>query len=122
MLYRLGLASEPSTRARTRTRTPSHSVPKRKSHSWLGLSDLVPTQGTVSTTIESGGETSSGTRLSRTRLSLRSVVLDAQSPGFGGITQCVAEQEVEGPPRLQLRDSLRHSLMRGSGYAVGGGA
>ena len=96
---------------------------KRKSHSWLGLSDLVPTQGTVETTIESGGETSSGTRLSRTRLSLGNVVLDAQSPGFGGITQCVAvEQEVEGPPRLQLRDSLRHSLMRGSGYAVDRGA
>lgn len=128
LLWRLGLASAPAS---ARARTPSHPSRSRsksaqkqhKSHSWFGLSDLVPTQGTTLTTI-TGPELEP--RLANSRgLSGRSGNggVDpnvATSPGLGGIKQSVVvEQEYEGPPRLQLRDSWRNSLMRGSVYHMG---
>jgi hypothetical protein len=120
LLWRLGLASAPSfARARTPSQ-PSRSRPKagqkqHRSHSWLGLSDLVPTQGTT-TTIITGPEFGPRPTNDSGRSGNGSVIPHvATSPGLGGIKQSVVvEQEYEGPPRLQLRDSCRNSLMRES--------
>lgn len=121
LFWRLGLASAPAS---ARARTPSQPSRARsaqkehRGHSWFGLGDLVPSQGSTSTTI-SGPELPSKSTHSRGlsgRSGKESVVGDVESgAGLGGIRQSVVvEQEYEGPPRLQLRHSLRHSLMRGS--------
>ena len=128
ILWRLGLASVPAS---ARARTPSHPSRSRsksaqkqhKSPSWLGLSDLVPTQGTTLTTItgpESGPRPKNSRGLSG-RSGNRSEISDvATSPALGGIQQSVVvEQAYEGPPRLQLRDSWRNSFMRGSVFHMG---
>lgn len=112
LLWRVGLASAPATRQPRLSDHSSRGGPKRKSHNWLGLNDLVPTQGSTSTTI-SGPEPQLDTR--RADSSRDESVDLAPGQENGRIKRSVTvEQNYEGPPRLQLRDSLRNSLVRGS--------
>ncbi|KAF2706161.1 hypothetical protein K504DRAFT_447889 [Pleomassaria siparia CBS 279.74] len=126
LMHRLGLAAAPAS---ARVRTPSRpsrpsrirSVSKQTSHMWLGLSDLVPTQGSTSTTITSPA---SSPMPHMEWTSSRNVISEmATPPERGGINKSVVvEQEFEGPPRLHLtesprngpRNGPRNSVMRGS--------
>ena len=122
-LWKLGLADAPQDR-RSRTYYQSYSEPKRKDHRGyrrsLSPSDLVPTEAVGTTSIEIfGTRKGSGTR----DLSPPEILITAPEPEMtpsGQIRQTVTvEQDYESAPRLQIRESFRHSFTRGTILSLG---
>jgi len=93
--------SELSRQKRNRRRGYSNSI---EAH------DLVPTSGSTSTTI-SGPNQSKKFWIGNRSLD----AMEATNAEPTGIQQSVVvRQEITGPPRLHLRESLRHSFTRGT--------
>ncbi|KAH3993627.1 hypothetical protein HBI56_215390 [Parastagonospora nodorum] len=122
-LWHLGLAEAPHDR-RSRSYYQSNSDQKRKDRRGYrrssSPSDLVPTEAVGTTSFEIFG-TRKGPE---TRdLSLPEITITAPEPELtpsGQIRQTVTvEQDYESAPRLQLRESFRHSFTRGTILSLG---
>lgn len=119
MLWRLGLASAPTSIRERARRSGTLSGESARKHRRgyrrsLDVSDLTPNEGSTSTTIT--GPKPPARKLSWPHLArpptLPTIELEKMA---GGIQQStVVKQEVEGPPRLHLRDSLQYSFTRGT--------
>ncbi|KAL5377372.1 hypothetical protein DPSP01_009869 [Paraphaeosphaeria sporulosa] len=120
-LWRLGLASAPnSTKERVVRRSgpisgeSEHNRNRRGFRRSLEASDLTPDEGSTFTTITGPKQhprKMSWPQLSRP-LSVPTMELEKMVGGIQHST--VVEQEIEGPPRLHLRDSLRNSFTHGT--------
>jgi hypothetical protein len=117
-LWKMGFADAPREE-RGRSYYPSNSGGKRRNRRGyrrsLSPSDLVPTELGNLTTFQIHGpqEIDLESNMSPPKI----VVTDADVPETpeGQIVHTVTvQQEYEGPPKLQLRESLRHSFTRGS--------
>lgn len=112
LLWRMGLASQPESVRRGTPGISGNSGPKRSRRGYrqsFEVLDLVPYDRTTSTII-SGPPPRKKTWMTSTRSSERPAQKDKADDA---IQQHVPiEQEIEGPPQLQLRDSLRYSFTR----------
>lgn len=121
-LWHLGLASSPSSRKvlAHRSGTVSGDSERNRNRNRRGYqrsleaSDLTPDEGSTSTTIT--GPTMLLRKTHWSQLSRPPSIPTIQlAKVTGGIQQStVVAQEIEGPPRLHSRDSLRYSFTRGT--------
>ncbi|KAF2676079.1 hypothetical protein K458DRAFT_322826 [Lentithecium fluviatile CBS 122367] len=112
LLWRFSLASAPSSSRRARAYTSNYQRRRNRQCGYsnsLDAHDLVPPEGSTSTTI------TGPKRLKKSWIGGGNSQEVTEDTEMMGIQQSVVvKQEIEGPPQLNLRESLRYSFTRGT--------